>query len=50
MGMLEISLGFRISRIMGIICRVMRRCFCVEEFWIDVMWDGRVFCWVIMSM
>lgn len=50
MGTPEISSGFRISRIMGIICRAMRRCSRVEEFWIDVMWDGRAPRWVIMSM
>lgn len=36
----EMRSGFRISRIIGIMCRAMRRCSRVEEFWMDVMWDG----------
>lgn len=31
-----------ISRSKGIICRVIRRCSRVFEFWMDVMWVGRV--------
>lgn len=38
----EMSSGFRINSPMGIVCRAMRRCSRVEEFWIDVMWDGIV--------
>lgn len=50
MGMPEISSGLKIRRIMGIMCRAMRRCSRVEEFWIDVMWDGRMPRCVIISM
>lgn len=46
----EMSSGLKISRIMGIMCRDMSRCSRVEEFWIDVMWDGRVPRCVVMSM
>lgn len=35
---------------MGIMCRAIRRCSRVEEFWIDVMWDGMVPRCVIVSM
>lgn len=41
MGVPEISSGLRMSRNIGIMCRAMRRCSRVEEFWIDVMCDGR---------
>lgn len=46
----EMSSGLRISRAMGIMCRAMRRCSRVEEFWIDVMWEGSVPRCVVMSM
>lgn len=46
----EISSGFRIRSIMGIMCRAMRRCSRVEVFWIDVMWDGSAPRCVVMSM
>ncbi|OBR43056.1 hypothetical protein A9196_05655 [Aeromonas dhakensis] len=46
----EISSGLKIKRTMGIMCRAMRRCSRVEEFWIDVMWEGRVPRCVIISM
>lgn len=36
-GMPEISSGFRIKSIIGIMWRAMRRCSRVEEFWMDVM-------------
>lgn len=49
-GMPEISSGLRISRSIGIIWRAMRRCSRVEEFWIEVMWDGSGPRCVIMSM
>lgn len=50
MGAPEMSSGLRMRSIMGIMCRAMRRCSRVEEFWIDVMWDGRVPRCVIVSM
>lgn len=35
---------------MGIMCRAMSRCSRVEEFWMEVMWEGSGPRWVIMSM
>lgn len=50
MGTPEISSGLKISRIIGIMCRAIRRCSRVEEFWIEVMWDGNTPRCVIISM
>lgn len=50
MGMPEISSGLRIRRAIGIMCRVIRRCSRVDEFWMDVMWEGKVPRCVMMSM
>ena len=50
MGIPEINWGLRMRRAMGIMWRAMRRCSRVEEFWMDVMWDGRVPRCVIISM
>lgn len=50
MGMPAMRLGLRMRRIMGIMCRAIRRCSRVEEFWIEVMWDGIVPRCVIVSM
>lgn len=37
MGVPEMSSGFRMRRIMGIICKAISKCSRVVEFWIDVM-------------
>lgn len=49
-GMPAIRSGLRMRRIMGIMCRAIRRCSRVEEFWIEVMWDGIVPRCVIVSI
>lgn len=37
---LAMSSGFRIRRSRGVMCRVIRVCSRVDEFWIDVKWFG----------
>lgn len=44
------SSGLKMRRTIGIMCRAMSRCSRVEEFWIDVMCDGRVPRCVMISM
>ena len=49
-GIPEMSSGLRMRRSIGIMWRAMRRCSRVDEFWMDVMWDGSVPRCVIISM
>lgn len=49
-GIPEMSSGLKMSRIMGIICSAIRRCSRVEEFCMEVMWDGSIPRCVVISM
>lgn len=50
MGAPEISSGLKMRRTIGIMCRAMSKCSRVEEFWIEVMWEGSMPRCVITSM
>lgn len=46
----EMISGLRIKSSMGIVWRAIRRCSRVFEFWMDVMWFGRIPRWVVSIM